>query len=259
MIIHSYFTDGFFDWSRLFVESFAYFNGTNHKIILDTRDLKKNQIKELENLYSNIEVRNLKLDWDEIEKKANISKKELENYKWKTENKKVNENIKIWKLLISGDYRIKTLNNLIHELPEGENLVHFDVDTYIDGDLSEMFEFIKNYDFSVRFRIKKPLKDIFKENKAIKNGVMGFTVNNKSKEFMKKWVEHIDKVPPLERHKGFGQTSCYYAYLDMTNDKNFKVGELYDFKNWKDANQGNKDKSLIKYREIFENVKKESN
>lgn len=259
MIIHSYFTNGFFDWSKLFIESFAYFNGTDHKIILDTRDLKENQVKELENLYPDIKIRNLKLNWDELEKISDTSKKELEDYKWKIENKKVNEDIKIWKLLISGDYRVKALNSLINELSEGENLVHFDIDTYIDGDLSKMFDFVKDHDFCVRFRTKRPPKDVFKENKAVQNGVMGFTVNDKTREFMKKWISHIDNVPPLERHKGFGQTSCYYAYLNMCNNKDFKVGELYELKNWKDANKGYKNKSLIKYREIFENTKKKNN
>jgi hypothetical protein len=45
--------------------------------------------------------------------------------------------------------------------------------------------------------------------------VQGYTVCDTSLEFMKHWITHIDCVPPKDRHLGYGQTSCWYAYEQM--------------------------------------------
>lgn len=257
MIIHAYFTDGYFDWAKLFVESFAFHNDNNYKIILHSKDLKESQINELYKLYNNLEVRNEKINWDDLEKKSGISKKNLKQFKSKTEKEKVNQNIKVWKLMIAGDDRIKTIYNLLKETPENDHVAHFDIDTYITGNLEDLFNFVKENDFCTIYRIKKQIRKrgLVRPHRATLINFMGFTVNKKSKKFMKTWINYIDKVHPAERTKGYGQTSCYYAYLDMIKNKDFKTGDIKKYRNWASAQKGGKNMLYEKYRKDFEERK----
>jgi len=262
MIINSYFTNGYFEWGKLFVESFAYHNGTDFQMILNTKDLNKKQINELKSLYPNLEVINEKLDWNMLAKKSGTSVKQLKDYKSVTEKQKVNVNNKVWKLMIAGDDRIKTVNKLLNTLPEGEYLAHFDIDTYVTGNLSELFDFVKVNDFCTKYRIKKQINrrgNVFKENGATLIYFMGFTVNDMSKEFMTRWIKHINKVPPIKRQKGYGQITCYYAYLEMIKNPNFRTGDINPYKKWAFANKGSKTKLYEKFRNSFEKLKNKTN
>jgi len=258
MIINAYFTDGFFDWAKLFIESFAFYNGYDYKMILHTKDLKNKQIKKLYDLYENLEVRNSKIDWKSLEKRSGLNAGELDKFKKTTENKKVNKNIRVWKLMIAGDDRVKTIYELLKELPEGEHVAHFDIDTFVTGDLSNLLEFVKKNDFCTKYRIEKQIRrkgKVFRPNRATLIYFMGFTVNERSKKFMETWIKYIDKVPPIERKKGYGQTSCYYAYLDMIKDKNFKTGDIKHYKKWANSNKGDKKSLCERYRKKFEEIK----
>lgn len=260
MIINCYFTDGYFDWGKLFVESYKYHNGEDKRMILFTKNLKGKQIKELESLYKNIEVRNENLSLDKIANKANISKKELIKFKNQTEKVKVNSNNKVWKLMIAGDNRIKNIYSLLKEIPENEHVLHFDVDMYITGKLDKIMEEVRKNDFTTRFRIKKQIErqeKVHKPNRATLIYIQGYTVNKKSLDFIQTWIKHIDKIEPSKRPKGYGQTTCYYAYLDMNKKyKDFKWGQiegnLMSF--YKSANKGSKSNNLRNFRKHFENL-----
>jgi hypothetical protein len=79
---------------------------------------------------------------------------------------------------------------------------------------------------------------------------MGFTNNKNSRKFMDTWINYIDDTPPLERHKGFGQTTCYLAYLQC---KNWLVTEdVIKVKVWKNSNKGAKMGSMKKFTEMLD-------
>ena len=79
-----------------------------------------------------------------------------------------------------------------------------------------------------------------------------------SKAFLKTWLNHLCKVPPHERPVGYGQTSCYYAYLDWKEKMSF--GDIpQEFLTpsgygkgilW-GGNKGDKNKTLEKYEKDF--------
>jgi len=260
-IVNVYFTDGYIEWGKLFIKSYTYHHGEDDLMIVFTRNLNNNQIREVANLRGNIEIRNKNLNFDKLSKNAGINKNILIRYKSETESEKVSTSNKVWKLMIAGDDRIKQIYELINERDEGDNILHFDADTYIQKNVSELWKELKQNDFSTIFRINKQIKrrgKIFRENRATLICAMGFTVNDRCKEFVKRWIYYIDKIKPSQRKKGYGQTSCYYAYKDMNKKyKDFKWGQFRDKRGklWMNANKGHKDKLLVKAQHNFKSVK----
>ena len=262
MIINAYFTNGYLGWGRLFLESFAYHNGQEKKMILNTRNLTKKEINGLYPLYKNLEVRNTDFNFKQMAKRAGVSVQTLINYKRVVESNKVHKDNRVWKLMVAGDDRIKTIYGILNEMDEGDCLVHFDIDTYVQGNLDKLFEISRNNYFTSIFRIDKQIKrrgKVFRENRAILICVMGFTIGKYSKEFVKRWIHYIDKVPPVKRQKGYGQTSCYYAYKDMNKKyKDIKWGQVRgvkEAKRWMNANKGSKSQLLNKAIKHFNGVK----
>ena len=88
-IIHSYFTEGYYDWARLFIESLKKSNGQKHKLILSSRNLNDSKINQLKKLYKNIEIRNKDLDYKKLAKKAEINLDTLMQFKSETEKVKL--------------------------------------------------------------------------------------------------------------------------------------------------------------------------
>jgi len=258
MIIHTYFTNGYFNWATLFIESFKHHHGEKYKMVIDAVDINDKQANKLKQLYNNIDIRVIKLNWNELQKKSGVNKNVLNRYKTTTENKKVNANNKVWKLMIAGDHRIKKINQLLLELPDGEHIAHFDIDTYVTGNMEELFDFVRKNDFCTRYRIEKQIKRkgrVFRENRATLIYFQGYTVNDRSKKFMERWIHYIDNKEPKKRNKGFGQSTCYWAYLDMKKDKNFKTGDTKQYQKWGNANKGSKNSSYNKFRKSFEQIR----
>ena len=64
-LIHSVFTNGLFSWAQIFLKSLN-LSENRYRIIFDTFDLTDNQIINLKKLNKNLEIRNQKLDFNEI-------------------------------------------------------------------------------------------------------------------------------------------------------------------------------------------------
>jgi hypothetical protein len=264
MIIHAYFTDGYYPWAEFFTRTLKHSNGEDNKLILSTRNLQEGKINKLQNIYKNIEVINKDLDYAQLAKRAGINESVLMAYKKETEITKVSMTNKVWKLMIAAEDRMKEVRSVHNSLPEGECFLHLDIDTYIRKPLDPLFELIRSHDFTTKFRVEKQVKrhgQIKFENKAILISVQGYTVNEKSAKFLDKWIKHLTKVKAPNRLKGFGQTSCYYAYLDMKNELSWgdisgrgflaSVGGNKNVILW-GANKGPKSGTLGRYKEIFQ-------
>jgi hypothetical protein len=267
MIIHAYFTDGYYPWGEFFTRTLKHSNGEDNKLILSTRNLQERKIKNLKNIYKNIEVINKDLNYTKLARRAGINEGLLMSYKNQTEITKVSDSNKVWKLMIAAEDRMKEVRSIHNSLPEGECFLHLDIDTYIREPLDPLFELIRNNDFTTKFRIQKQMRRhgvLRFENKATLISVQGYTVNEKSKKFLDKWIEHLVKVPPPNRPKGFGQTSCYYAYLDMKNELSWgdisgrgflsSIGGSDGVILW-GANKGPKSGTLKRYKQNFEGRK----
>jgi hypothetical protein len=226
MLIHSYFTEGYFSWGKLFIESLKKSNGEENQLIISTRNLDQKRIDALYNLYKNLEVRNDNFNYNQMSKRAKIGQGKLMNFKNETENIKVNVNNKVWKLMVAGDDRIKEVKKIIGEF-DGELVLHFDIDSYIIRPLDPWIKIVEENDFTSIFRIKRQVQKfghVKRHNHAICICFQGYNVNEKCRKFMDKWIANIDAVNPPERPKGFGQTTIYHAYLDMKDE--LKWGDI---------------------------------
>ena len=215
MIIHSYLTDGLYGWAELFVKSFRYHHGDKHKIFLSTRDLSKKQVDDLL-LTPNLYISNKPLDINEISKRSKMSVKKILKLKEDIEKRAVTKRSIIWKQAISVEDRYR--NSIIEAMdfyPNEDFLIHFDIDLYFRTHLRKLFKIVRSHDISIKFRLKSKL------SRKVMGGLIGFRLCKKTRKFMDRWVYHIDQIPLYEKPLGYGQTSFYYAYLDLKDSINW--------------------------------------
>ncbi len=259
MIVHSYFTEGYFGWAKLFIKSLRKTNGDNLRVILSSRNLDDKRHEEISKLYPNLEIINKKLNYGKLAKRARIDKKTLLRYKNQVETKKVNKENKVWKLMIAAENRLKEVQEVLNTYDSP--MLHVDIDTYVKKDITPILETVVNHDFTTRWRIERQIRKngfVKNENRATLISVQGYNGSSKSKEFLQTWIEHLCKVPPHERITGFGQTSCYYAYLDWKDKMSFgDVPQSFLSPTGKGqgilwgANKGNKEDTLRRYQDDF--------
>jgi len=155
-IIHSYFTEGYFEWAKFLVESIEKSNGNKYKIILSSRNLPKQKQDQLR-LYKNIEVINKNLDYSDLAKRAGIKLNTLMQYKSETEKIKINSYNWVWKLMISAEDRIREIRRVANTLNEGDLMLNLDVDSYVRKPLAPWFDLISQNDFSSIIKYEKQL------------------------------------------------------------------------------------------------------
>jgi len=238
MLIHTYFTDGFYRFGKIFIESFKSIHGEENPIIATTRNLNDKQILRLERIYKNIIVLNQKIDMKWLSERSGYSVNQLLKFKHDVEFHKITDghsNV-IWKQYISVEDRYRNSILEAYDYNHGEKyMMHIDADSYIRKPLDPLFEVIKNNDVSLILRLDRP-----KDMKKVFGTLSGYTINKRSKGFLHLWKEHIDSIPLRNKPQGFGQTSCYYAYRDLKNS-NIKWGKIN--KEWVKSNL--EDKLLI--------------
>jgi hypothetical protein len=261
MLIHAYLTDGFFQWAKFFLETFKFHNGTGHPIIFTTKNLTEPHINELKNVYSNIEVDNKNFDMDLFCKRSGLDKGTLLRYKREVEFIHVTPENRVWKLMVAGDDRIKSIYNIVKDKFIGEShVLHFDIDMYIRAPLIDLFEFVERHDISIKLRLASKI------NRKTMIGLQGYKFNSSSVDFLERWIRHIDAVKPSDRHLGYGQTSCYYAYEEVKDKYNWgdipsKFISPYMRKEdlvWSANTLDGKTKNLKLCRGDFKNAKKSS-
>jgi len=212
MIIHSYFTNGLYGWADIFVESFRYHHGDEHKIFLSSRNLNSTQIEKLSS-YSNIDLSNKKLNLNKIAKRARMSIDKIVKLKNEIETKAVTPKSIVWKQAISVEDRYRrSILEAMEKYPDEDYLIHFDIDMYFRTHLQDLFNIVVDNDISIKFRLKSKL------NRKVMGGLIGFKICEKTKKFMKKWIYHIDAIPLYKKPIGYGQTSFYLAYRDLKNE-----------------------------------------
>ena len=205
-LVHSYFTDGFFEMAKVFVKSFAYFHTDETPLILDSRSLRGAQVEELEGLYSGLKVFNEDFNYDKMAQKANLTVEQLLEMKKQIENRFVSEDTRCWKLMVAGDDRVKAVYNRLFS-SDFPLMLHFDIDTLFKGHMGELAELAHNYDCTLKIREKHKIKKA-----RITIDLMCLRKNNAVKLWMEEWIRNIDAVLPRQRPIGFGQSSCWDAF-----------------------------------------------
>lgn len=237
MLIHTYFTDGFYEFGKVFIESFKNFHGEDMPMVVTTRNLSDDQIAEVKSMYKHITVLNKPINMKQVSKRAKKDIETLKKYKHEIEFVHVkNKGNVVWKQYISVEDRYR--NSIVEAMKYAGNekyMMHIDADSYIRKSLDPLFDLIKENDITLIFRLERP-----KQNRKIFGTLSGYRLGPKSDLFMKHWIKHIDAIPLHKKPLGYGQTSCFYAYQDL-KDSDIKWGTIP--KMWVKSNLS--EKSLI--------------
>jgi hypothetical protein len=222
MLIHTYFTDGFINFGKVFIESFKSFHGEEMPMVVTTRNLSPIQIAEIKGMYKNLIVLNEEIDMKTISGRTKRDIKTLKRYKYEIEYEHINGrgNV-VWKQYISVEDRYR--NSIVEAMKysQGEKyMMHIDSDSYVRKSLTPMFNLIMKNDITLIFRLDRP-----KPNRKIFGSLSGYKLGRKADLFMKTWIKHIDAIPLRKKPIGYGQTSCYLAYKDLENS-NIKWGVI---------------------------------
>lgn len=260
LIIHTYFTNGMFEWAKFLLTTFKHFHGEEIPFLLSSRDLSSSQFVELHKTYKKMILINKPLDLDDMSKRTNVSKENLLKYKKEIETDHIKDKgTTLWKQLISVEDRYK--NSILEAMDiflGGKYMLHMDVDMYIRGHLRELFELITQHDISIRFRLKS------KPNRRVQGGIIGFRLGDKAQEFMRKWIHYIDLINIKDKPAGYGQTSFYMAYENLKDKYSWGDVPLKfisphlrpDDIIWSANSTKGKDKNLEIFKKDFEELKK---
>jgi len=208
VLIHSYMTDGFFDFGKALLLSFKHFHGESMPFLFTTRNLSDQQIDELYSLYNNLIVSNVHIDMQTLSKKIGIPLQELQRYKWQVEKIFVQKKSVIWKQFISVEDRYRESLQDAFSIC-GDAFVHMDADSLIIKPLDPLFRIVEDSDVSLIFRPQHNIK--FK----IFGCLMGFKFGLKADRFLTTWRKHIDAIPLVKKPRGYGQTSCWKAHQEL--------------------------------------------
>jgi ACT domain-containing protein len=222
MIIHSYFTEGYYPWAELFVKSLRKTNGDDLKVFLSSRNLSSHRKENITKLYPKLTLIDKKLKYGQMAKRVGIDKQTLLKYKNTVEKIHVDKESKVWKLMIAAEDRLKEILWVLKTYKEP--MLHVDIDTYVTKDISPILKVVESNDFTTRWRIEKQIKRdgyVKYENRATLISVQGYNASSKSKSFLDTWIDKLCKVPPHKRQTGFGQTSCYQAYCIWKDKMSF--------------------------------------
>ena len=205
-------TDGFFNFGEALLKSFKEHHGEDMTFLLTTRDLDDRQIDRLYSLYKNLIVSNEQIDMEAVAKKAKTTVADLEFQKKQVEQSFVRARSVRWKQYISVEDRYR--NSLQDALAIcGDCFLHLDIDSFINAPLDPIFDIVESNDVSLVFRYGQP------ERFRIFGCVMGFKFGLEADRFLTVWRKHIDRFPLHRKPKGYGQTSCFRAYKELSGSR----------------------------------------
>jgi hypothetical protein len=262
-IIHSYFTEGYYDWAKFLLESLNKSNGQKYKVILSSRNVNKQRRNRLLNLYNgDIEIINKNLDYESLAKRAKVNINALMQFKDETEKVKIGKDNWVWKLMISAEDRIREIREVAYSLHDGDLMLNLDVDSYIRKPLDSWFDIISKNDFSSIIKYDKQLAKfgyIKKKAYVIICCIQGYKISDLSRLFLDRWMFYIDRISPIYRARGFGQITCYEAYKELKDQLSWGIipSNTYSLTGngnncilW-GANKGSKTENLARFRKDF--------
>lgn len=225
MIVHITFTDGYFEYSKLFLESFKHFNGSNIKVVFTTTDLSVDQMERLGDVYSNLIIHNKPFDYGPICKALDLSEEEIKRLKTKVEYDHAMMKSELrtkWKMHVAAENRVKIDIPFVMDRYQSEDLiVHFDADMCVMQPLDILFRRLTESDFTVMYRPQLKIKC-----RRVWICLMGIKTNKQGRHFMEEWGKELDKIPLKEKPFAYGQTSCYNVYMRSLEDPKIAIGTI---------------------------------
>lgn len=269
MIIHSTFTNGYFQYAVLYLQSFKQLHGEEYKIVFTTTDLNEEQIDTLHSLYNNLDVHNKAFDYGPICRALTIPKRKARKLQTFVEHRQTqiaNPLRTKWKLHVAAEKRVKQdIPFVMNEYHDTDLICHFDIDMYFRKPIDPVLEIIKDNDFSTIYRPKLP-----HDWRRTFICIMGMKTNDNGHRFMRTWGKELDSIPLKDKPFGFGQTSCWLVYKKLKDKmelgnipewvvtdaikkgkKKTKLVEKALIWSANNPRGGNKDETLAKFRKDF--------
>ena len=225
MLIHSFVTDGFYDFAITLIESFKSKHGEDIQFLLHSKELSDEQVEGLYKRYKNLTVKNSKIDWKWLQRMSRMDKEQLLRGKNQVENlgnRYMSREFSHWKHYISIYSRYRdAIAEAFDFAGEGEHILHLDADLYINRDLTTIFNLIKLADVSLMLR-----PQLTPEWRKMYGCILGFTVNKKSREFMARARTHIHAKDFINIPKGYGQIVFWRTWNDLKKRKDIKFAKI---------------------------------
>jgi hypothetical protein len=243
MLVHAYLTDGFLEMAKVFLRSLHVAMGTSAPYVwLDTRGLTAVECDNLKTYSADgmCHIVNRAIPMKDWAARAGVSVRQLKIFKEQCEQRFVSNKNRVWKLMTAGDDRVQALYDLIWNPPkEGPDwtimpkfFVHFDIDTLFRKPLIGLPKMMEEADIWLKLRRgHKTLKARITIDTIFLNGA------DNVRAFFDRWRYHINRVPPRERPVGWGQASCWHAFVETEAKLNYKQLPLeYGLpgRNWKE-------------------------
>jgi len=219
MLIHTYFTNGFFENARVFLKSLHYVHRDNlPEVWMDTRGLTRDEVNDLISCYPDgkITVNSMPLPMQDWAKRAGLPVEVMETYKNECEKMYIQGPNRVWKLMTSGDDRWRSVYKILWS-KKYEYIAHFDIDTLFRKPLiNVVHDLLDKKDIWFKLRLW---------HKVVKARITTDCVlvrpADSLKRFFDRWRYHIDRVPPIERPVGWGQGSCWHAFEECKKEMRY--------------------------------------
>jgi len=225
MLIHSYVTDGYYSFAESLLESFKAQHGDHIRFLLHTKDLSEKQILALQDRYKELTIKNSETDWAWLQHASKMNKQRLLKGKDQVEkfgNKYMSRAFYHWKHYISIYARYRdAIAEAFDFAGEDNHILHLDVDLYINRDITTIFNLIKLADVSLLLRPGEVT-----EWRKMYGCILGFTVNEKSREFMTRVRTHINAVDFINIPKGYGQIVFWRTYDELRKRKDIRIAQI---------------------------------
>jgi len=209
-VLHAYFTDGFYPWAKLFVQSLRY-HGNQQLLMLTAMDLEDWQQAELLDIDGdNLVLVNRTTNYNRLAFRTGLTVPHLQALKKEIELGFVTQRTKLWKLITSGEDRIDFLCDAmgVAEVNYGAtHVIQFDIDTYFRGNIAPLVELCGQYDIATKMRMEH---NIPKARLTV--DIISFALQPCTFSFVFEWLAQVRKVHPQNRPIGFGQLACLFAY-----------------------------------------------
>lgn len=213
-LLMTYLTDGFYPWALFFCDTLKAVV-PDFDLILITKGLTEPQADSLRDTNGRIRVLNTPYDMERLARISGLSVNELMRQKEQIEKGYVTHKTRCWKLLHAGDDRVHAMHHAYAyaNVQRFTHLVAFDVDTYFRKNFMPLLHATFE-ETGANILAKRRLgHSVIKARITI--DMMGFKTDVEAvDEFFTRWRVRIANIAPAVRPVGYGQATCYHAYLE---------------------------------------------
>jgi hypothetical protein len=234
-------TDTFFEWGRVFLESFKIHHGDRKiRIHVNGAFLTKEQMNHFRGIYKNLTISNVIYEPSEIIKRFKVTNADYQRCK-KNISVGIKDKCRWWMDFIAVEERIKRLLATINASIKNNAAdwwLQLDVDMMFRKPITPILDLLKENDIIARFRPDQSFMieedgnvHMVPQHLRVCAGMLGFNGKHTIK-LIEDWIDEIHSRPPNGIHgrfdqkhaKPWGQYTLFNAYLK--NKENFKWGEI---------------------------------